>query len=322
MLIAVFVVGTAGYVVIEADRQMTVFDAAYMTAITLSTVGFSERWELSRVAQWWTLGIIAVGIGAISVAFTSLITLFISGELRFLREQRKMDSTIRKMQGHVIVCGYGRMGVMVVSELRRRDLTVVVLEIRADAEMELRKAGVPFLIANATEEDTLDRVAAGQARSLVVTLPHDADNVYITLTARALHPSLPIIARAEQASTEAKLLRAGASHVVCPHLVGATTIANMLTRPKGVDFVEIADRGVQLEMDEYVIRTNSPLHGQTLRESKVREKSGAIVVAIKRADGEMLYSPEPGAVLASGDTLIVVGPAGISTKLDRIDAPV
>lgn len=320
VLIAVFCVGTAGYMVIGAEKELDVFDAAYMTAITLSTVGFEEHWEMSRTAQWWTLGVITFGIAAVSVAFTSLITLFISGEMRSLREQRKMKSTIEQMEDHVIVCGYGRMGAMVSEELIKRGLSLVVLERNHDAEDDLRDAAIPHLIEDATEEASLQKVGIVRAKALVVTLPHDADNVFITLSARALNSKLLILSRAEQPSTEAKLRRAGANRVVCPPKVGATTIANMLTRPNVVDFVEIADHGVKLEMDEFVIASTSPLTGKSLRESHLHERTGALVVAIKRADGQTLYSPKPDIQLAEGDTLIVVGPSGVSVRLTELTA--
>lgn len=321
VLLAVFLVGTAGYVIIEHDKNVTWFDAAFMTAITLSTVGYGETWDVSKAGHWWTIAVIVFGIAAVSISFTSLITVVISGELRSQREVKRMESAIEKMSGHVIVCGFGRIGGLVTDELTRRKVPVVVIEMRQEAEPTLHDAKVRFLIADATEEDVLLKAGLMKARALVVTVPHDADNVYITLTAHDLHPALQIVARAEHASTEPKLKRAGATRVVCPQVAGATMIANILTRPNVVDFVEIAGRGLQLEMDEYVIGSNSTLAGKPLRDSQVRERGGAIVVAIKRANGETLYSPPPHTGLRKGDTLILVGPAGISGELDRILAP-
>ena len=319
LLVAVFITGTAGYVIIEADKDVTFFQAAYMTAITLSTVGFGEQWSLSPAARWWTLGVITFGIGAVSVAFTSLLTMFVSGELRSLRDQRKMEATIQALREHVIVCGYGRMGSLVARELKRRGVPLAVVELRRDVEINLREAQLPFLLGDATDEQNLLKAGIARAKALVVAMPHDADNVFITLTAHALNPTLTIVARAEQASTEPKLLRAGASRVVCPAFVGATTIANVLTRPNVVDFVELAAQGVELEIDEYHVRSHSSLCGKPLRDSLVREKTGATVVAVKRADGKTLYSPRPDTVLRPDDTLIVVGPVGASSSLDRIE---
>lgn len=128
LILAVVAIGSAGYMVIERDRGLSVLDAVYMTVITVSTVGYSEMWEPSVDARLWTLGVIVFGIGTVSVAFTSLITLFVSGELRFLRETRKMESKIREMKDHVILCGYGRMGELAVMEMARQSVRVVVVE--------------------------------------------------------------------------------------------------------------------------------------------------------------------------------------------------
>ena len=321
-LLGVFLAGTAGYMTIETDaagERPSFVDAAYMTVITLSTVGYGEVWELSRAGRLWTIAVIAFGIVTVSYALTSLVSLVISGELRSLREKKKMDKTIEHLKNHVIVCGYGRMGRLVVDELQRRRVPVMVVEAQRTLEVDLREAGVPFIIGDATEESTLLQAGLKKARALVIGLPTDADNVYITLTAHTLRPDLIIVPRAEQISTEAKLKRAGATRVVCPQVIGAMKVSDILTRPTVVDFVEIANKGVDLEMDEYVIGGRSPLVGLSLRDARVRRHTNATVVAIKRADGETLVSPDPDARLAARDTLILIGPTGISSRLDEIE---
>jgi voltage-gated potassium channel len=210
------------------------------------------------------------------------------------------------------------MGGLVMNELSRRKVSVVVVEIKKESEDGLRASKVPYILGDATEEATLMHAGLMRARAMVVALASDADSVYITLTAHALRPDLNIIARAEHPSTEAKLKRAGATRVVCPQETGALKIANVITRPTVVDFVELAVRGLELEIDEYLIGAGSPLVGQALRESPLRRGTNATVVAIKRADGKAIFSPDPDAVLSAGDTLILVGPAGISGRLANI----
>ncbi len=319
-VLAVVFVGTAGYMVIEADRDIDFLDAVYMTVITVSTVGYEAVWKLSRPAKIWTIGVIAFGVVTVSLAFTSLVSLVVSGELRSLRERKKMDKALKQVHDHVIVCGHGRMGELVAEELHRRDVPLVVVENKPKHEADLREAHLQFVIGDATDENTLLRAGLMQARAIVIGLPTDADNVYAVLTARTLRPDLTIVARAEQPSTEAKLIRAGATRVVCPQVIGATKIANILTRPTVVDFVEVASRGVDLEIDEYVIGDQSPLVGKTLRDSRIRRTTGSLVVAIKRADGESLVGPDPDSVLGAGDTLILVGPAGVSSRLKALDS--
>ena len=316
-LMAVLVVGTAGYRVIEAENHPSLLDAAYMTVITVTTVGFTDHvWELSDAGRIWTIGVIVFGIGTVSVAFTSLIAVVVSGELRSIREKKKMKSTLRQMRNHVIVCGYGRMGTLIIGDLNARGIPAAVVEVQPDAREHLQERGIPYVIGDATEDETLDEAGLDHARSLVTLLPHDADNIYVTLTAHTIRPELRVIARAEQPATEAKLIRAGAARVICPQVIGASRIVNVLTRPNVVDFVDIANKGVDLEMDEYIISAHSPLVGKALRDSRLRERMGAIVVAVKRSDGETLYNPEPDAVFQADDTLIVIGPAGVSSQIE------
>ena len=318
-VLVVLFVGAAGYMIVEMEHHPSFLDALYMMVITISTVGYGEVFPLSHGGQLWTIVVITFGIVTVSYAFTSLLTLVVGGELRFLRERKKMDKAIEHLSGHVIMCGYGRMGALVIRELRERGIPVVVVEKERTLEPDLRDAQVPFVIGDATEEDTLLQAGLKRASALVIVLRSDADNVYITLTAHTLCPNLVIVARAEQPTTEAKLTRAGATRVVCPQVIGATKVANILTRPTVVDFVEVANKGVDLELDEYEVSDQSPLVGRSLRDSHVRRKTGAIVIAIKRADGEALVNPDPDAHLEAKDTLILVGPAGVSSRLDKIE---
>ena len=316
----VFVVGSLGFMVIDGDRVPSFLDAAYMTVITLSTVGYSETWELSHGARLWTIGVIVFGIATVSYAFTSLLTLVVSGELRSMREKKKMEKSIEHLSDHTILCGYGRMGVLVAEKLAASGITIVVIEKDATREPHLRDAGIAYILGDATEEDTLMHAGLTRARALVLAMPSDADNVFVTLSAYTLCPGIKIISRAEQLSTQSKLTRAGASRVVCPQVIGATKIANLLTRPNVVDFVDFADRSVDLEIDEYRISPDSPIVGKSLRDSGIRRKTGAVVVAIKRVDGQALIGPDPDLPLMSKDTLILVGPSGVSDRLDQLES--
>lgn len=319
-LLGVFVIGASGYVWIEGDQNLSALDAAYMTTITLSTVGFGEVWDLSPAGKLWTIGVITFGIATVSIAFTSLIALMVGGELRSLREERKMTSTIDHLKDHIILCGFGRMGSLALDELKRKGLTVVVVERDARLESAIRETETLFVIGDATDEATLERAGFSQASAIVVGLPSDADNTLITLTARSLRPDIPIIARAEQPATESKLKRAGATKVVCPQAIGAMKVVNILTRPHVVDFVEVANLGVGLEMDEYALDERSLLAGKRLCEVSLRDQGKVTVVAIKHADGATVYNPAANDTLLAGDTLIVVGPPGVSDRLDRISA--
>lgn len=318
-LASVVLVGTAGFMLIEGERGLSFLDAFYMTVITVSTVGFREAFPLSKAGQIWTILTIGFGVVTVTYAFGSVVSLLVSGELRSQQVRRKMHKKIEGLQDHTIVCGYGRMGSLIVEELQRKKIDVVVVESDPSKTVQLIEAGLAYVIGDATDEEILKQAGLLRAHALVISLPTDADNVYVTLTVHTLCPEVLIIARAEQLSTEIKLQRAGATRVVCPQVIGARKMANILTRPNVVDFVEVADQGFDLEIDEYRIGSGSPLVGKSLRDANVRDRTGATIVAIKREDGETLVSPDPTSVLAANDTLILVGSPGISDRLDRID---
>ncbi len=317
-VLAVFFIGSAGYMIIEVEHHPSFLDAAYMTVITLSTVGYGEVWPQSPTGKIWTIGVITFGIATVSVAVTSLIALFIGGDLRVAREKKKMHESIGKLRQHTILCGFGRMGEMVADELRAAGKQVVIIEMRPEIAGELRAEGFHFVIGDATEDTCLLEAGLAHASVLVAMLPHDADNVFITLTARALQPDLSIITRAEQPSTEGKLLKAGATRVVCPQQIGANRIASVLLRPNVADFIDMAHRGVDLEMSEYQVSAASMLVGKSLRDVPLRKEVGATIVAIIRSHGKTTYNPDADAKLESGDCLIFVGPAGASERLDSL----
>jgi len=320
VLIGVFVAGTFGFLLIESEQDVSVLDAAFMTAITLSTVGYKEVWTLSDPGRLWSLAVITVGITTVSVAFTSLIALFVSGELKTHREKLVMEKQLEASRDHVILCGFGRMGGMIARDLGSARIPVVVLEADAGRMDELKENTTRFIIGDATEDDMLLRAGIMRARALISMLPHDADNVFIALTAHALRPDLNIIARAEQPQTEAKLKCAGATRVICPQLIGASRAVDILIRPNVVDFVDVAAEGVQLEMDEFVIAAQSTLCGKTLKDCQLREQLGVSVVAIKRPDGKTVFSPGADTALDTGDTMILVGKAGVSQQLANFAA--
>ncbi len=317
VLIGVFAVGATGYVVLEGASLM---DAVYMTAITLSTVGYREVIDLSPRGEAWTIAVITLGVISVSVAFTSLVALFVSGELRAHFGSRKMDHAISRLKDHIVICGFGRMGRLAGDELHRAGQSVVVIEVRPDRGDEIARAGLLGMIGDATEEDTLLRAGMMHAKALVSVLPHDADNVYVALTARGLRPDLLIVARAEQANTEVKLRRAGANRVICPQLIGASRIADILMRPHVTDFFEVAAKGVELEMDEYVVGAGSSLNGTSIRHSTLRQRTESMIVAIRSADGTTRYNPPPETRIRAGDTLIIIGPSGVSKRLDKFGA--
>lgn len=312
-LVAVFVTGTVGYYLIE--EQVSLPSAAYMTLITLSTVGFSEQWTLTPAGKTWTSLIIIFGILVVTVAFASLQAMIAGGELRHVLGRRQLKDRIGKLSSHYIVCGYGRMGGQISRSLHDRGKKVVVIDRDATRTAAVHEAGLDYVLGDASSEESLREARIDRAAGLVSVLRSDADNVFVTLTARGLHEDLPIIARAENRESEAKLKRAGATRAICPHDIGANRIVNLLARPAVARLVDITMGGTDWEIEEVRVPSDSKLVGRTLQELNLREQVNATVVAIHAPDGRTTVNPGPTARINAGDTMVVIGPAGTADSL-------
>jgi len=317
VLLFTFWVGVIGYKVI--DPELKWIDAIYQTAITLSTVGYREVATPSTGVKIWSIVIIVFGTFAALAALSSLTGLIVSGEVGKLIGSRKLESRIQKLNKHVIVCGFGRMGELLVKRLIQRHVPVVVIEKDQLRLRDVEEIDQLYVMGDATEEATLSKAGIDKAKSLVAALTSDADNVFVTLTARQMRPDLHVVARAEQFSSESKLKRAGADRVMSPQTIGAERIANVLTRPHIVDFVDVAAKGVELEMDEFVVPENSWLAGKSLLESNIRRAAEVMVVAIVRPDGSTCFNPGANEIVRPNDTLISIGSAGASSRLAKMD---
>jgi voltage-gated potassium channel len=315
--VSIFWIGVLGYMLIDPD--LSFLDAIYQTAITLSTVGYREVSEPTYGVKIWTILIIIFGIFAVLAAFTALIALIVEGEVGRLIGSRQLESRIKKLNNHVIICGFGRMGALLVKRLVERKVPVVIIEQDQKRLREIEEIDQLYVVGDATEEATLKRAGIDKAKSLVATLTNDAANVFVTLTARQMRPDLKIVARAEQFTAESKLKRAGADRVMSPQTIGAERIANVLTRPHIVDFVDVAAKGVELEMDEFVVSHDSWLAGKSLQDSNIRQAADVMVVAIVRPDGSTRFNPGADEVVRPNDTLITIGPAGTTSRLEKID---
>jgi len=316
-MVAVFLIGTEGYQIIEKDVSFA--DAAYMTIITLTTAGYEHIWELSPAGRMWTSLILVFGILVVMVAFTALTAMIVGGELRSVLGRRKLQNQISKLSGHYIVCGYGRMGRLIGDNLRHNGKRVVVIEKDDKRTVLAEEKGIAYVLGDATDEDTLRTAGIDRADGLVSALGGDADNVFVTLTAAGMKKDIPIISRAEYHDSEPKLKRAGATHVVCPHAIGAVRMANLLARPAIAHLMDITTAGSEWELDEMTVASDSKLVGRSLRDLRVREHSNATVVAIRSPDGKTKVNPGGDHVVNAGDVLVVIGPTGIAETLLDFD---
>jgi voltage-gated potassium channel len=312
LAVAVFVgvcaYGTAGYVLIEGWHP---WDAFYMTVTTITTVGYKEVHPLSRAGEVFTASVIFAGVGTAFYTFTLLAAVVVDGGLHARLARRRRQRMLDDLTDHFIVCGYGRIGAIVVEELRRQQVPYVVIERDHTRVLAVIEAGGLAVEADASSEEVLTRLGIARARGFIAAVGTDAENVYAVLTARVLRPDLYIIGRAETEDAERKLKRAGANRVVSPYRIGARELAQTALRPAVVDFFQLATRSGNLELaiEQVAIGDGSPLGGRSIIDANIRQRYGLIVVGIQRKHGKMEFNPPGDAVMHAGDQLVVLGRA-------------
>lgn len=317
ILVVVVGCGTLGYTLIEG---WTPFEALYMTVITLATVGFREVHDLSDQGKAFTIALIIFGAGIIAYAVGSLVQFMVEGQLRLILGRKKLENQISKLQGHYIICGYGRIGTLICKEFHARPLPFVVVEKDPTLVEKLASDGVLYVRGDATDDDTLIAAGIRRAKGLITAVTSDTENVYITLTARGLNPDLFILARSGEEGSEKKLRRAGATKVVSPYTIGASRMAQAILRPSVVDFIEIAtaSKNLELQLEEIRVTLKSSLINKTLVTSGIRRDLGIIIVGIKKVDGQMLFNPPPSTLIEAGDVLITLGEPTATQNLENI----
>ena len=301
-LTGVIVAGTLGYVALG----FPLLDALYQTVTTVSTVGFREVKPLSGTGQLFTIGLILVGVGTVLYTLGVLIEALIEGELLDLFERRRMERKIDQMQDHVIVCGWGRVGKAIARYVGAESGQVVVIERNED---RLEGTNIEFVHGDATDDAVLRAAGIDRAKALVAALDTDADNLYVTLSAKSLRPSIFVVARARAAASEEKLLRGGADRVVNPQDIGGARMAAFVLQPHVTEFLDVVmhDRSLEFRLEQVDVPPGSPLAGRTLRETHIRDKTGALVLAMRRADGLFTTNPTPETEIVGGDVLIAIG---------------
>ncbi len=317
LFILVSAFGVTYYHVFE---RMTFSDAIFMIAITLSTVGYGEVQPLSPTGRMVTVFIIVFGITITGYTAGTFIRMLIEGELSKKFGRKKVEKKILKLQDHYIICGYGRIGKLITKELERHNEKFIVIENDVDRISELETSSTPYMLLDARDENTLLKAGIMRAKGIVTAVMSDADNVFITLTARMLRPDIYILARSSEIKNEKKLQSAGANKVVSPYLIGGQRMAQLLVSPTVVDFIDIAtmDDRFGLRMEEAMIRPGSPYVGKTLIDSNLRKDYGVIIVLIKKSNGDMKFNPSPGEVLEVNDVLVMLGKIPDLEKINAI----
>ena len=288
-----------------------------MTVITLSTTGYSEVKQLSLVGRIFTMVLIVFGISGLFYALGNLnIVLF---EKNFFRN-RAMQKKMKKITGHYIICGYGRMGRKIAVELYNRKKPFIIIEKDYKQLEDLDSKDYIFIEGDAAEDTILLQAGITSARGLVAVLSTDVSNVFTTLSARGLNPDLKIIARAEEEASREKLLKAGANRVILPYEIGGFRITQALLRPAVIDYFDeiFYQSDFNLNIDEIEILSTSTLIDKTLAESEIRSELDVIVVAIYRSDKKFIYNPGSNSKLNENDTLIVIGKKEDLKRLKKI----
>lgn len=317
LFILVSVIGTTYY---HFGEGMSISDAIFMIAITLSTVGYGEVQPLSTTGRIVTVFIIIFGITITGYTAGTFIRMLIEGELGKRFGRKKVEKKITSLKNHYIICGYGRIGKILTRELKRHNEKFVVLEYDSAQIANLESMGVPYMMLDARDENALLKAGIMRAKGLVTAVMSDADNVFITLTARMLRPDIYILARSSDPKNEKKLESAGASKVVSPYLIGGQRMAQLLVSPTVVDFIDIAtmDDRLGLRMEEAKISPKSSYVGKSLIESNLRKDFGVIIVLIKKSSGEMKFNPNPNEILEENDVLVMLGKISDLEKINAI----
>jgi voltage-gated potassium channel len=312
LFVAVIVVGTVGYVVLG----FTPLDALYQTVTTVTTVGFREVEPLSDVGKAFTIVIILVGVGTALYTLTVFVETLLEGQLRGDFGRQRMERRIRAMSGHVIICGWGRVGRVIARELSAMGQEHVVVDLDP---ARIETAPAPAVLGDATEDAVLERAGVERASALVAALDGDAANLFVTLSARSFGPELFIVSRVRVEENEEKLRRAGADRIINPQSIGGARAAAFVLQPHVTEFLDVVmhDQDIEFRLEEVAVPHDSVLVGSSIRNAHIRDHTGALVLALREPDGSFVTNPAPDQVLAGGQVLIAIG---TKTELAALEA--
>ena len=317
-LAVITLAGILGYMVFEGWRFS---DALYMTVITLTTVGYREVRPLDESGQLLTMLLLITGVGTLFYAAVTSVELVVEGTVRGYFGRRRVKAQIRKLSGHYILCGYGRVGRQVAREFKADDVPFVIVEQDPEVLEECMSAGYLALLGEAADDEVLMEAGILDAGGLVAAVDSDADNVFVVLSARKLNQKLHIVARASSDETAAKLEIAGADRTLSPYAVGGRRLAALATQPLVVDFLDVVTRGekgIEFRLEEFSVPADSTMVDHTIGELNIGERTGAIVLAVRTTEGNFDTTPSADDRLHAGDTLIVLGSREQVERLERL----
>jgi voltage-gated potassium channel len=307
-LTAFFVALVVGTVLFVLVLHESVLESIYRSTVTVSLTGIDTK-PANPGGEVVTIVLILAGMAIYGYLASSIVELIAHGVLTGTMSDRRRRRVIDRISDHYIICGFGRVGRQVVDELRDAGAEFVVLDFNPEALEAARQRGVPYLEGAGTKDEDLDAAGLDRARGLVACSDSDVDNLYITVSARAVRPDLQIVARASTEDAASKMLRAGADRVVQPYASAGQEMAKLMLKPQVSAFLDIVSRhgGPDLRFEEIEITRTCPQAGRTIRDTRVRHETGALIVALRKANGSFDTTPDPDATLDIGDVLIAVG---------------
>lgn len=312
ILVITIMTGIMGYMSIEG---WSFDDALYMTVITITTTGFGEVHPLSKSGHIFTVILLILSFGTILYIGGTGIQYII--ESKFLR-RRRMTKQMERMKDHYIVCGFGRMGSHICEKLNESKVPFVVIENNPNNFAKLDSLGIIYDKGDAASDETLLRVGLKNAKGLVAALSSDPENVFATLSARVLNPSLFIVARAIDEDTESKLIKAGANRVVKPYELGGSRMAEIVLRPGVLDFIDVVygSKKVDIHIEEITVKKGSKMHKKTLADLPLRSEFNTIIDAIQNEEKKIfIYNPQGDTIVDEGNKLIAIGEEANLDKL-------
>ena len=317
MLLVVF--STAGIMLIE---KWPFLDALWHTIITISTVGYGEVHPLSTAGKIFTMIVIVIAFVIFAYGASTVASMLFEGELKKIFVIKRMEKMASRLKDHTIVCGLGRTGLAAIKELWREKVPFVVIE-KDEQRIEEAREKYPNLIyihGDATQDETLIKAGVKSAANLIVATANDADNLFITLSAKNLNPKIRIVTRANREENVLKLKRAGATEVILPNVIGGLRMASLAIRPSVVSFLDIVTHHgeIDLRLEEVNVPKGSPFHGKLLKELEIPKKTGVIVIGVRREDGSFILNPTSTTMVLEGDALIIIGTREQAEKLKKL----
>jgi voltage-gated potassium channel len=309
--------GTLGFILID---HYPPFDAFYMTLITISTVGYGEVHPLSHAGRIFNSFLIFFGVTIMLLAVGGMTQGIIELELNQYFGKRRIKKMIDRLQGHYIVCGFGRVGRGAAAELQRAGVPFLVVDRSEDRVEWAMKMGMLAVLADATDDQTLVDAGVQRAKGLIATLQSDADNLFVILSAKAIKPALQVSARIASEQSEKKMRLAGADYVFAPYDMTGNRMAQVMLKPHVSQFLDFTTKGMGLNVgiEQVRVPATSELTSKTLQQMQIRRDLGVIVLAIRKSDGRMLFNPPADAEIEGGDYLIAMGETENLNKLAQM----